>query len=163
MDAARAQLSGDTLPGSPAHSRRAEHRSGQGGTRSWGPCAHLSWAWGSCSPLLFLVFLCLMYHGEAPAAENGQVESLDSLQRPQSPEAWPGAGAEFRAFCRHSTSQPLPASQALGAPTPQPRPTPGCPSAPGMSGMRGGGSVRNPSLVTAINHTNSGQASLFNV
>lgn len=74
------------------------------GIQPRGTCYHLSSAWGPHSPLLLLVFLCLVHHREAPAAEKGQVGSLDSPERPhspseslgQSPEAWARAGGRVQ-------------------------------------------------------------------
>lgn len=116
------------------------------GTQPKGTCNHLSQpgvsGQGPYSPLLLLMFLCLVHHCEAPAAEEGQMETLASPQRPPSPGARDGAqkpGPEPRgtvqgllastAHSGHSLflSQLTPASQALGSLYPC-HPTQACPS-----------------------------------
>lgn len=100
------------------------------GTQSRGVRYHPS-AWGPCSPLLLLVFLCLVYHREAPAAEKEQVRSLDNPERPHSPATRTRAGGRVQGLrqAQHipasvsSSHGPLPpASQRLGSLPPSPIP-----------------------------------------
>ena len=93
------------------------------GTQSRGARYHPS-AWGPRSPLLLLVFLRLVYHCEAPAAEKEQVRLLDHPERPQSPAAWTRAGGRVQglrqaqhipASVSSSHGPLLPTSQRLGS------------------------------------------------
>lgn len=92
------------------------------GTQSRGTCYHLSSAWDPRSPLLLLVFLRLVYHREAPAAEKEQVGSLDNPDRPHSPAAWARAGGRVQGL---QQAQHIPASVSSSHSSPRPASLPG--------------------------------------
>lgn len=121
----------DTIRAGPAeqgHPTLLPHPGSQGqgpdldseGTQSRGTCYHLSSAWDPRSPLLLLVFLRLVYHREAPAAEKEQVGSLDNPERPHSPAAWTRAGGRAQGL-RQAQHTPASVSSSHSPPHQPPR------------------------------------------
>ena len=120
-----ARLSRDTLPCSPAQGLRGRAQTWTvRGPSPGGRCYHLSSAWDPRSPLLLLVFLRLVYHREAPAAEKEQVGSLDNPDRPHSPEAWARAGDRVQGL-RQAQHIPASVSSSHSRPPPTPASLPG--------------------------------------